>query len=563
MIQNKAHTSLDFALADFMTNRSGFVGAQQARFNTIILELSSALGAGHSCLELVDEDVALISSCRLVYVSSLASEQTAQPLVVEGHRLYLNRYWRYESRLVANIVQRIKQQPVAVDNQMLLDKYFPQNKLASETDWQRLAAKTVSEQRFTIITGGPGTGKTTTVLKILALLQAQYESELAISLAAPTGKAAMRLQQSLQEGKQDLILRHQDFPDSIPDSVSTLHRLLGPINQSTQFRHTASKPLSCDVLVVDESSMIDLAMMSKLMDALRPSARLVLLGDKDQLASVESGAVLSDLCTSLPEQTIELQKTWRFSGPIKDLARAVNDQQAAEAWDVCIDGGAASGISEAIAETSVNLIGDNWQSHIVEQYQAYISQVKSDNNPELAFNTFTRFQVLAAIRQGEFGVEGINRTLERQIHSAQLQTHLPWYHGKPVMITRNDPSLGLFNGDVGICLHDDDFSQLKVWFKETDGHYRAILPARLPQHETVYAMTIHKSQGSEFDHVMLVLPDKPVPLLSKELLYTGITRARKYVDIAASQAIFDFAVNQRVVRNSGVQSKVQAAMIDN
>jgi len=196
-------------------------------------------------------------------------------------------------------------------------------------------------------------------------------------------------------------------------------------------------------------------------------------------------------------------------------------------------------------------------------YQAYISQVKSDNNPELAFNTFTRFQVLAAIRQGEFGVEGINRTLERQIHSAQLQTHLPWYHGKPVMITRNDPSLGLFNGDVGICLHDDDFSQLKVWFKETDGHYRAILPARLPQHETVYAMTIHKSQGSEFDHVMLVLPDNPVPLLSKELLYTGITRAGKYVDIAASQAIFDFAVNQRVVRNSGVQSKVQAAMIDN
>jgi len=414
MRQNVAYTQLDFAMADFMTDRCGFSDVERVRFNAIVLELSSAQGTGHSCIELANEDLFLASKCRLVYVSSLASSaQTVRPLVLEGTRLYLNRYWQYETRLVTNISRRIKVKAPSVDNEALLDKYFPQNE--EEVDWQRQAAKYASEQFFTIITGGPGTGKTTTVLKILALLQELFQGGLAISLAAPTGKAAMRLQQSLQEGKRDLILKDQGLLDSIPDDVSTLHRLLGPINQSTQFRHNASKPLSCDVLVVDESSMIDLALMSKLMDALSPSARLILLGDKDQLASVESGAVLNDLCLSLPEQTIELQKTWRFSGPIKDLAQAVNAQLDDEAWAALVrpapedhkiiqpeqqyslfeeprvdephvdeqgDVGSKVQIKEShgemIPETNINLIGANWQSHIVEQYQPYISQVQSD-----------------------------------------------------------------------------------------------------------------------------------------------------------------------------------------
>ena len=591
-----SYTPLDFALADFFTDRSGFTDEERTRFNGIILELSSAQGEGHSCIELADEELSLLVKCRLVYVSSLPLEKTAQPLVLEGSRLYLNRYWRYETKLVTNIMQRIQHKVEIIENTALLDKYFPKAGSASETDWQRQAAKSASEQAFTIITGGPGTGKTTTVLKILALLQELYRGELAISLAAPTGKAAMRLQQSLRDGKHELTLNNQDLLGRIPDEVSTLHRLLGPIKLSNQFRHTTHRPLSCDVLVVDESSMIDLAMMSKVLDALSPSARLILLGDKDQLASVESGAVLNDLCSSLADQTIELQKTWRFSGPIKDLALAVNAQQANSAWSLLVQPTSVKNTkspasqqyslfdelpverrepdSESIAKSdlnsvdvstkaSVQLIQVNWQLHIIEHYQPYLSQVKADTDPEAALNVFSRFQVLAAIRQGEYGVEGINKVIEKQLHSAQLQTHLPWYHGKPVMITRNDPSLGLFNGDIGICLKDNDRSQLRVWFKQSDGGFRAIIPARLPQHETVYAMTIHKSQGSEFDHVMIVLPDKPVPLLSKELLYTGITRARKNVDITANEAVFAFAVNQRVVRNSGIQSKLQASMIDN
>jgi exodeoxyribonuclease V alpha subunit len=455
---------------------------------------------------------------------------------------------------VSNIFQRVDQKFDSTGTKAMLDKYFAQQADLTEIDWQREAAKSASQQSFTMITGGPGTGKTTTVLKILALLQELNDCNLEISLAAPTGKAAMRLQQSLNEGKLGLGLTDQRLLDSIPDSVSTLHRLLGPINQSTQFRHNRDKPLSCDLLVVDESSMIDLAMMSKLLESLHPKARLILLGDKDQLASVESGAVLNDLCSGLPNQTVELKKTWRFSGPIKDFALAINYKQASESFNLLID---------EKTNDQLCLIGEDFLEHIYQQYLPYVKQIKSNNDPAEAMAAFAKFQVLAAVRQGEFGVEGINRNLEKRLQSSRMQTQLPWYHGKPVMITRNDPSLGLFNGDIGICLYDSKESQLRVWFEESSGSFRAMIPARLPQHETVFAMTIHKSQGSEFERVMLVLPDKPMPILSRELLYTGVTRAKNQVDIATTESVFNFTVDQQVVRNSGINYKIQAATIEN
>jgi len=603
---NIPYTSLDYALADFLTDRCGFKEAQRERFNALVLALSSAQGAGHSCIEISDEDLLLLKDCRLVYSATHTLEETVNPLVIEDNRFYLTRYWRYEKRLVENILKRITKTSQQTGNEALLDKYFPIEKPLDEIDWQREAASAAAKQAFTIITGGPGTGKTSTVLKILAQLQELHNGELAISVAAPTGKAAMRLQQSLLEGKQRLSFEDQRLYDSVPETVSTLHRLLGSINRSSQFRHHASKPLSCDLLVIDESSMIDLAMMSKLLDALHPSARIILLGDKDQLASVESGAVLNDLCESLPQQTIELKKTWRFSGPIKSLAQAINAQEADHAWDLLshqtdgaevmlsfkqpakptsqsvepvgqqqyslFDPPSAEAKNQPVATkekdvesttaNGVTCLKENWLAHIDTKYQPYINQIKSDNDPEAALEAFSRFQVLAAVRQGTFGVEGINRALEKRFYSSQLQTHLPWYHGKPVMITRNDPSLGLFNGDIGLCLYDSDADQLRVWFKETEGHFRAIIPGRLPQHETVFAMTIHKSQGSEFEHVAIVLPDKPVPLLSRELLYTGVTRAKKQVDIAASELVFKYTVNQQVVRHSGIISKIQAAMVE-
>ncbi|MGB1311008.1 MAG: exodeoxyribonuclease V subunit alpha, partial [Leucothrix sp.] len=508
-----------------------------------------------------------------------------------------------------NIIMRLGHQeplPMAVASETvsdtLLDKYFPALTHSGETDWQREAAKSAAKQAFTIITGGPGTGKTSTVLKILMLLQELHQGALAISLAAPTGKAAMRLQQSLVEGKQQSVLQGK-LLDSIPETVTTLHRLLGPINQSNHFRHHVDNPLSCDVLVVDESSMIDLALMSKLLDALPAKAKIILLGDKDQLASVESGAVLNDLCVSLPEQTIELKKTWRFSGAIKDLAQAINKQQAVEAWSLLsaqTEAAAKHPLQDHVALSQMRLsfikpeqqysLFDELGAHIIpqfsegemandveestiaqlpneqaldyiyERYQPYIAQIIRSADPAQALSAFLQFQVLAAVRQGPFGVEGLNRSLEKRLYSSQMQTHLPWYHGKPVMITRNDPALGLFNGDIGICLRDEKSAQLDVWFNESNGNFRAVLPARLPLHETVFAMTIHKSQGSEFDDVLIVLPEQSVALLSKELLYTGVTRAKQQVAIAAHEWVFSEAINQQVVRHSGIPHKIQAAM---
>ncbi len=552
------YSRLDYALADFLGARCGLAGESKSQFRDIVLALSAAQSAGHSCLMVNDAQQKILTASSMVSDGGVNT-----PLIMDGSdstgsadesinsaRLYLQRYWQYESSLVANIKQRLTREvkpPAQLDD--LLEKYFPTVPDSTETDWQREAAAKVTEQAFSMITGGPGTGKTTTVLRILALLQEIHNGELSIALAAPTGKAAMRLQQSLMSGKLQLDLS-EDLLDSIPEKVSTLHRLLGPINQSNNFRHNANKPLNCDLLVVDEASMIDLALMSKLLAALAPDARLILLGDQDQLASVESGAVLSDLCASLPEHTLQLKKTWRFSGPIKELATAVNQRSANPAWDILEDN----------AQDIVNLVEDDVIAHMLSHYQGYIKQVKQSSDPEVAFDAFSKFQVLAALRKGKQGVEGLNLELEKRLQSRGLETYKTWYHGRPVMISRNDPSLGLFNGDIGLCLYDETIGQLRVWFEQSDGSLRAIMPGRLPEHETVYAMTIHKSQGSEFPHVMIVLPENMNPLLSRELLYTAITRAKERVDVAATKSVFMHTVNQQVQRNSGLQAKLSTVV---
>ncbi len=543
---NNSYSRLDLALADFLSLRCGLEDEAKAQFKQLVLDLSAAQQAGHSCLYVNPEQQALLRSSPLV---SAGDENT--PLVLEATRLYLQRYWRYESHLVSRILPRMGAATAPAQLEALLDNYFPPDAASGETDWQREAAAKAAQQTFSMITGGPGTGKTTTVLKILALLQELHQGELSIALAAPTGKAAMRLQQSLIGGKQSLPIS-PELKDSIPDTVSTLHRLLGPINQSIHFRHNAKHPLPFDCLVVDEASMIDLALMGKLIDAISPDARLILLGDQDQLASVESGAVLSDLCASLPEHTLQLKKTYRFDGPIKALALAVNARDADQAWQLLQD----------TSKPEITVVTQGVVSHMLAHYAEYIKLVRAFRNTAgsvsvaAAFEAFHAFQVLAAVRQGPHGVEGLNHELEKRLVAKGLDTYRHWYHGRPVMITRNDPSLGLFNGDIGLCLYDQGVQQLQVWFEQSDGSYRAVMPGRLPEHETVYAMTIHKSQGSEFPHVMIVLPEQISPLLSGELLYTAITRAKTQVDIAATQPVFNYTVKQRVQRHSGLREKL-------
>ncbi len=531
-------TRLDFAFSRFLGQRSALTGAAQDRFEKVVARLSFEQNQGHSCIRLDTK------AREIVLASGMASQADTSPLILEGDRLYLQRYWAYEQNLARRIGAMTRDDVPAVDVDASLGRYFPTS--AEEIDWQREAAKTAINQVFCIITGGPGTGKTTTVVKILALLQELAERPLFIALAAPTGKAAMRLQESIGNSKSALPCS-ETVKQSIPESVTTLHRLLGSRPPSPYFRHNAENPLPFDLVVVDEASMVDLALMSKMVDALKPSARLILLGDKDQLASVESGAVLADLTAALPDHTVELKRAHRFDATIKDLAEAVNLQQPEAAWSALQAG-----------NENIGLLNQEVIAYIVGQRLDYISAIESPYDTGHIFNVFRRFQVLCANRAGKNSVADINNQVERRLASAgHINPTGTWYHGRPVMITQNDAALHLYNGDIGLCLKDTEQNgKLMVFFQRPDGSIKKCLPARLPHCETVYAMTIHKSQGSEFNEILIALPDQHNPVLTKELLYTAITRARKSVKILADQKVFNETVLRKIERFGGLAQKL-------
>lgn len=549
MIQSdRPLTRLDRAFARFMMQRARLDDGEKARFAEIVAELSNQLSQGHSCMR-IDDRVR-----DLMLASGLAEERGQKkascPLVVDGDHLYLHRYWQYEKCLAARICALAgSQKPPPAELEPMLDRYFPPN--PGETDWQREAARGAASQGFSIITGGPGTGKTTTVAKILALLLEQSDDRpLQIVLAAPTGKAAMRLQQAIGESKADLPCS-KAIRERIPEEASTIHRLLRARPPSPYFRHDASHPLPHDLIVIDEASMIDLALMAKLVAALKENARLILLGDKDQLASVESGAVLADLTLALPEQALELRKSWRFDENISALAEAVNRQKAVDAWSIL----------RSAAATNLGLLETDLIEAIAGRQVEYLQLIRSGADYDAVNQAFNRFQTLCSSRRGSRGVEGINSAVEQRLAGEGLITlGGQWYPGRPLMITQNDPAMHLYNGDIGICMADEEqANKLMVFFARPDGGVKKYLPSRLPHFVTVFAMTIHKSQGSEFDDVLLVLPDQHNPVLTKELLYTGITRARKTVTLAAEQGIFEASVRHKVERHGGLVHKVRQA----
>ncbi len=570
--KNTSYSRLDYAIAKFLAERCAFDKIDNKEENetiiNIVKELSASLAKGHSCISVstTDQQVLLASGLVTENSSENSRENSNTPLILEHSRLYLQRYWHYETRLAQQLRYKITNTPQPYNNiEILLEEYFPhQDENSNKMDWQREAAKKVSQQSFSIITGGPGTGKTTTVLKILAILQeiqlsTGTKKPLTIALAAPTGKAAMRLQESMGEGKARLQCS-DEIKNSITDSVSTLHRLLGAKLASPYFRHNAGNPLVHDLVVIDEASMVDLALMSKLVDALKPDARLILLGDKDQLASVESGAILGDLSQGLPDNTTELKKSWRFKTDIKNLALAINHQDQQLAWELLI--------SEQHPSTS--LVTGMLLPHIIKNMQSYFEVVRKNQSLEDIFSASKQFQILCSNRRGKLGVEGINSGIERSLHQQGVNTLQSWYHGKPVIITRNDPNTELFNGDIGICLYEtiqgdaratktdkENSADLYVYFQLADGRIKKMLPARLPQHETAYALTIHKSQGSEFEHILMVLPDNPNPVLGKELVYTAVTRAKEIVEVFSSKEVFNYALSHQVERTSGLQDKIQ------
>jgi exodeoxyribonuclease V alpha subunit len=521
----------------------------------------------------------------------VAPPQGRAPLVLDGHdRLYLARYFRLEQELGAALLARARRAPAPVDRQRLregLARLFPPADL--EPDEQRVAAALAVLRGLAVLSGGPGTGKTRTVTAILALLAGQAGPAPArVALAAPTGKAAARLAESVRRAREALPLTAGERA-AIPEEAVTLHRLLGARPGRVDLRYHQGHPLPVDVLVVDEASMVDLALMSRLLAALPEAARLVLLGDRDQLASVEAGAVLGDVCghgrplgwsTGLAEALAEvtggpvpaaaaragepladsivlLRRSYRFGrdSGVGRLARAVNAGDAGAALDLLG--------SEAVPEVRLRTVAAGAREALVaEALVPWARAVLAAGGPGEALARLGRLRVLAAVREGPWGVVELNRLIERALVREGLAGGGPRragavpgaYPGQPVLLTRNDYALGLWNGDVGVLWSDPQAGgALQAWFQRPGGGLRRVPPARLPGPQTVYAMTVHKSQGSEFDRVVLVLPERPAPVLTRELLYTAITRARAGVEIWASPAVLAAAIRARVERSSGLR----------
>lgn len=525
---------LDKHFAEFLGDRSELTGDGKSEFIALVSGVSAALEMGHSCLPVNKEQADFLRPIHLV------SEGELTPLVLSNGNLYLHRYFHYEKQLS----QKLRELAI-------LQHDFEGNLLgdssvgAQEKNCQEQATLLALRKSLAIICGGPGTGKTTTVVKIITELMNIYGVHLQIALAAPTGKAAMRLADSVSRSLEQFDIL-PEIIEALPKTAQTLHRLLGYRHGSPQFFFRNDNPMNWDVVVVDESSMVDLAMMSKLVDALKPGARLILLGDRDQLASVESGSVLSDIMASLPDNSIELQKTYRFDDNIKKLAGAIKNGDGDVAWQLLLDP----------AIENISRLSDDIVTYIGNRYARYM-EVAHDweqRGVDAVFREFNTFQVLSAVHFGAMGVEGINRGVELYLGRKGYDcTTDRWYLGRPLLITQNDYQLELFNGDIGICLPDVKTGAPMVCFLQPGGGVKSFSLHQLPPCETVYSMTIHKSQGSEFDQVVVVLPDEDNRVLSRELVYTGVTRAKESVTVVGERKLFTRSLSKNIKRNSGLQ----------
>ena len=508
-----------------------------------------------------------------------------RPLILENTRLYLHRYRHYEHDLASAILRKCSE-AAEIDYERIkasLTELFP-NDNSMSVDWQRMAAVASALKNISIISGGPGTGKTSTVIKILSLLIGQYAQRLClVALAAPTGKAAARLGQVMQG--TDFLGKISLLKNCIIQTPSTIHRLLGVLPNSPYFKHNADNPLPYDILVVDEASMIDCALMAKLFSALKPRSKIIVLGDKDQLASVEAGAIMGDICdsyarhkrtpefcaevskisdhhgmlsdeneTGLSDCIVELKRNYRFAenSGIGIVSDAIKKGGADEAWRIL----SSNSFSDLTLHTTPEP-GDMPQRlyrNIVDNFAAYLAE----KDPAQALILFEKFRVLCALRKGPYGVETINAVIERLLTVAGLiKPDSSWYTGRPIMVLSNDYNLNLFNGDIGIVVPDKVSKELRVFFPgEEKGNVRSFPPGRLPLVETIFAMTVHKSQGSQFDNVLLMLPQTFSPALSRELLYTGITRSHKSCDIWCNKEVFMKSVERRICRMSGLRDRL-------
>jgi exodeoxyribonuclease V alpha subunit len=551
---------------------------------------SLALQQGHTCLSLRQclnespfQDMAMAGGEAFPEPSEWQAQleqfdlspSGESPIVLDHERVYLRRYWSFENELADFFNTRLSLK-IDVDKahlnkaKQLLNEYFPvaASDATSDIDWQRLAAINSVFGNTNLIIGGPGTGKTYTVTRVLALLANLMDHPPLIKLAAPTGKAAQRLAESIREAKQQMSL-DMLIADAIPNEAMTLHRLLGVIPNQLQFRHTEDNPIEADILLIDEVSMVDLPLMARLCRAIKPSTQLILLGDADQLPSVAAGSVLSDLVIK-PHPGYSAERCKRIQQldsktkltPVTQSLDFVTELKHSRRFE----GGSGIGVlakqvisgEAAQTQATFNQFEDiQWinQDQLAEQLPKWISQyfkpISQSQTIADAFTQVKSFRILCATREGERGVETINETVNKRLNVNQQ----PFYKGQPIMVTQNHYGLRLFNGDVGLVWPNEQ-GQLMAWFESEDG-YRAIALGRLPNVETVYAMTIHKTQGSEFSHVAMLLPDAHTAILTRELIYTGLTRAKSTFVCLGDSKVWLQGVTAQVERWAGLAERLK------
>ena len=503
--------------------------ADDSELATAIASLSESVRNGHACFNL-DEGLA-----RQFRHHPLAGDQLNAPLVVDDqHRLYFAKHWRAEQQVAAEVADRIKGR---VERNEQARRVLDAMSRSAVTDEQRAAAAGVFDHRFAIIKGGPGTGKTSTIALCVALLIAHAKKTKTtvprVLLMAPTGKAAARLGQALQEASDRLEL-DESLIAHMPTEAQTIHRHLRASDEA-------------DLVVIDEASMVDLTLMRDVLRKYRHAKRLVLVGDVDQLASVQAGSILDDLSSEaeMGVPVFELSHAHRFAqqDDIAALTQAI--VQRDEQRVVSIIDKSDSVSLEADARPALIQAAQKWQGVVTQ----------TDPNEQLCARR--EFQLLCAPRGGPDGVDTISNAIEAHlVRSGAIGLERPHYSGRPFLITRNDAALDLYNGDIGVIARVGQNGALVAHLESG----RQISPLRLPPHETSYAMSVHKSQGSEYDEVCVVLPRKPSPMLFQQLLYTAVSRAKRGVKIIGAKSDLMHAINTRATRASGLRQAVKDAL---
>jgi exodeoxyribonuclease V alpha subunit len=610
--------AIDQTLAHWVLKRTG-----SPLLASAVRAASTAEGLGHSCAQLTDPytdagfDAEALTTLR--QHAWVGNGRQFTPFVLDVQdRFYLWRNWQHESKLAAAILQRCKNRSLPVPTDILADDLAALfgTMPSGSTDWQRAAVAAVPGARFFVLTGGPGTGKTTTVVRMLLMLlhhasACGLPSLPSIALAAPTGKAAQRLVQAIAKGKAELQASlsscgsdfSRDTPQNLQDllphiphaDARTLHRLLGYQPRDNSFARGPNNPMAEDIIVVDEASMVDLAMMRQLLESLRPDAVLILLGDPGQLASVDAGSVLSDIVASTPpnqlpssmasmlapllqnvpgttmENTstqssllaghvLTLTHSWRAGSGLQRGIEALRGTPD-PAWLDSLLAQRSDGdlhLRRCADSNDLRACVDAWLNRHAELLQSLLLPAIDAGD---ALQRLHQLQILCALRDGPFGAQGINTLIARRLGARfAVDTSHAWYHGRPVIIIRNDYARGLFNGDVGIALEGAE--GLRVWFEVSDreGHsgLRSFSPRALPAHDSAWAITIHRSQGSEYHDVAVVLPpNEDNRILTRELIYTAISRAKSHAEIWATDASLRAALGRPIRRQGGLRDRLR------